>query len=86
MKLDLRIPMGMLFTFIGTILAAYGVSTRGNPDLYARSLGIDMNLWWGLALLAFGVAMLTLGRRGQAKIEKTGAKGPRDQGNKRAGA
>jgi len=69
MKLDLRIPLGMLFTFLGTILAAFGLSTRGNPDLYAKSLGIDINLWWGFVLLAFGVAMLTLGRRGQAKIE-----------------
>ena len=72
MKLDLRIPMGMLFTFVGTILAAFGLSTRDNPDLYLRSLGIDMNLWWGFVLLAFGVAMLTLGRRGQTKIEKAG--------------
>jgi len=78
MKLDLRIPMGMLFTFVGTILAAFGLSTRDNPDLYLRSLGIDMNLWWGLVLLAFGVTMLTLGRRGQAAMKKAGTEGLRD--------
>jgi hypothetical protein len=74
MKLDVRIPMGMLFTLIGTILAAFGLSTRDNPDIYAKSLGIDMNLWWGFVLLAFGILMLTLGRRGQAQIEKTGSR------------
>jgi hypothetical protein len=73
MKLDLRIPMGMLFTLTGTILAAFGFSTRTRPDFYAKSLGIDMNLWWGIVLLAFGIALLTLGRREQAKSEKTAA-------------
>jgi multisubunit Na+/H+ antiporter MnhG subunit len=71
MKLDLRIPLGMLFTLTGTILAAFGLSTRNHPDLYTKSLGIDVNLWWGLVLLVFGVVALTLGRRGQARIEKS---------------
>jgi multisubunit Na+/H+ antiporter MnhG subunit len=73
MKFDLRIPLGMLFTLTGTILAAFGLSTRNHPDLYAKSLGIDVNLWWGLVLLVFGVAALTLGRRGQMRMEKTGS-------------
>jgi hypothetical protein len=74
MKLDLRIPMGMLFTLMGTILAAFGLSTRDHADLYARSLGIDVNLWWGFTLLAFGIVMLALGRRGQAKMENQATK------------
>jgi hypothetical protein len=41
-------------------------------DVYARSLGIDANLWWGLALLAFGIVMLAFGRRGQIKMDKVG--------------
>ena len=73
MKFALRIPLGMLFTLTGTILAAFGLSTRNHPDLYAKSLGIDVNLWWGLVLLVFGVAALTLGRRGQMRMEKTGS-------------
>jgi multisubunit Na+/H+ antiporter MnhG subunit len=70
MKMDMRIPLGMLFTLTGTILAAFGLSTRTRPDFYTKSLGIDMNLWWGLVLLAFGIAVLTLGRRAQSRIEK----------------
>lgn len=67
---DPRISMGMLFTLIGTILTAFGLSTRSNADIYTKSLGIDANLWWGLALLVFGIVILTLGRRGQMKLEK----------------
>jgi hypothetical protein len=39
-------------------------------DVYARSLGIDANLWYGLALLAFGILMLAFGRRGQIEMDK----------------
>jgi solute:Na+ symporter, SSS family len=72
MKMDLRVPLGMLFTLTGTILTAFGLSTRDRLDLYMKSLNIDINLWWGVALLAFGVVTLTLGRRGQMKIEQAG--------------
>jgi hypothetical protein len=67
---DPRILLGMQFTLIGTILTAFGLSTRSNADLFATSLGINVNLWWGLVLLAFGIVTLTLGRRGQARMEK----------------
>ena len=70
MYYDARISIGMLFTLIGTILAAFGLATRDNALAYARSLGVDANLWWGLVLLVFGVAMLLMGRRGQIKMEK----------------
>ena len=58
---DPRISIGMLFTLIGTILTAFGLSTRSSADVYVKSLGIDANLWWGLALLAFGILMLAFG-------------------------
>jgi hypothetical protein len=61
--------MGMFFTLTGTILTAFGLATRDNAAVYAKSLGIDVNLWWGLALLVFGIVLLTLGRRGQSRIE-----------------
>jgi hypothetical protein len=70
MNLDLRIPLGMMFSFTGAILAMWGIKTNGNTELYARSLGINANLWWGLVLLAFGVTMYILGQRGQRKLEK----------------
>jgi hypothetical protein len=57
MTLDLRLPIGLMFSVFGALLALYGlVSDRA---IYARSLGINVNLWWGLVLLAFGLVMLT---------------------------
>lgn len=67
MQVDARIAVGMFFTLTGTILAAFGFSTRDRTDVYMKSLGVDVNLWWGVALLVFGIAMLAFGRRGQTK-------------------
>lgn len=82
MSLDLRIPMGLMFTLTGTILFAFGLSTRDNAALYVKSLGINANLWWGLVLLVFGIAMLTLGRRSQMRMlrEQHQGSGNTDQG------
>ena len=56
MLLDLRLPIGLLFTVLGLLLLAYGaVSDR---TLYKSSLGVNVNLWWGLVILAFGGLML----------------------------
>jgi hypothetical protein len=70
MNLDLRIPMGLMFTLVGVILTAFGIATRHNTDLYARSLDINVNLWWGIVLLIFGQIMFQLGRRSQARLSK----------------
>ncbi|HUA99693.1 MAG TPA: hypothetical protein VMA34_15280 [Terracidiphilus sp.] len=70
MNIDLRIPTGMMFTLVGAVLMAFGLSTRENPAFYAQAMGIDVNLWWGVVLLAFGLLLVALGRRGQARIEK----------------
>jgi hypothetical protein len=65
MKLDIRVPLGLLFAVLGLLLAIFGAA--GQKDLYARSLGINVNLWWGLVLLLFGICTLLLGRRGQSR-------------------
>jgi len=61
MKLDLRQPLGLMFAIFGAILALYGLAS--DRAIYDRSLGINVNLWWGLVLLVFGVVMLALGMR-----------------------
>ncbi len=70
MSLDLRIPLGAMFSLLGAILLAFGLATNGNEKLYAPSLGINANLWWGLVLLAFGLTMFVLGKRGQKELTK----------------
>jgi len=61
MPLDIRLPIGMLFTLVGLLLTGYGALS--DTALYQRSLGYNVNLVWGVVLLAFGVFMLVLGRR-----------------------
>lgn len=61
MGLDIRIPIGLMFTALGILLTAYGVF--GNRAIYAQSLGINVNLIWGIVLLVFGVLMTLAGRR-----------------------
>jgi hypothetical protein len=63
MSLDLRLPIGLMFTIFGAMLVAYGLVSDG--AIYARSLGINVNLWWGMVLVAFGLVMLGLARSGR---------------------
>ena len=56
MNLDLRVPIGLMFSAFGVMLAGFGLVS--DDAIYARSLGINVNLWWGLVLLAFGLVML----------------------------
>jgi hypothetical protein len=56
MRFDLRIPIGLMFSLYGLILI--GVGLFGGAALTIPSLGLNMNLWWGLILLAFGLLML----------------------------
>jgi hypothetical protein len=62
MGLDIRLPIGFLFTIFGVLLIAFGAMS--DKAIYARSLGININLEWGVVMLLFGALMLFLGRRG----------------------
>jgi hypothetical protein len=62
MGLDIRLPIGILFSALALVLIVYGAIS--DPAIYARSLGVNVNLIWGAVLLAFGLAMLWAGRRG----------------------
>ena len=58
MGLDIRLPIGLMFTLIGLLLTITGFVTRADKAMYHRSLDININLIWGLVLLAFGGLML----------------------------
>ena len=58
MRLDVRLPVGLMFATIGALLTGYGVA--GDQSIYARSLGINVNLIWGLVMMAAGVCFLLL--------------------------
>ena len=56
MNLDLRVPIGLMFSAFGVMLAGFGLVS--DDAIYARSLGINVNLCLGLVRLAFGLVML----------------------------
>jgi membrane protein implicated in regulation of membrane protease activity len=75
MNLDIRLPIGLLFAILGGLLAVFGLVTGFTGGaLYDRSLGININLWWGLVMLAFGIVMIVAGRRGTTD-ERSGQDG-----------
>jgi hypothetical protein len=61
MGLDVRLPVGLMFAIMGALLVAYGL--LGEPAIYARSLGINVNLIWGSVLLVTGGIFLALAAR-----------------------
>jgi hypothetical protein len=72
MGLDIRLPIGLLFSIFGLLLIGYGM--LGNKEIYARSLDVNVNLWWGIVMLAFGVVMFLLGKRGTRLKRGAGVK------------
>ena len=60
--MDIRTPIGLMFLVKGVILAAYGAYSNASP-IYDRSLGMNVNLYWGMLLIVFGISMLALARR-----------------------
>lgn len=67
MGLDIRVPLGAMFTLLGVLLTAFGIF--GSKAIYQQTLGIDVNLDWGIVLLVFGLVMLFLGLRAGNKDE-----------------
>jgi hypothetical protein len=61
MQLDIRIPLGLLFAIVGAMLAIFGTVSDGAAG--AHTAGLNIDLWWGLAMAAFGGLMLWLARR-----------------------
>ena len=66
MNLDIRLPMGLMFSLFGIILTGYGIATKGDA-MYEHSLGHNINLLWGIVLLAFGAVMVALAARAMKK-------------------
>ena len=59
--LDVRVPIGALFTVLGVLLTAYGLLEPAAAKA-AFTRGGQINMWWGLVMLVFGVGMLLLAR------------------------
>ena len=55
MGLDIRWPIGFIFTIYGAILVIFGLA--GNPGVFERSVGMNIDLVWGGVMLLFGLFM-----------------------------
>jgi len=55
MGLDIRLPIGIIFTIYGAVLIIYGAVA--DSAIFVNSLGVNIDIWWGAAMLVFGLFM-----------------------------
>ncbi|HUX97717.1 MAG TPA: hypothetical protein VMV47_18445 [Bacteroidales bacterium] len=64
---DIRIPIGLMFTVVGVIIFLLGLFTASEAEMYQKSLGINVNLLMGILMLIFGLVMLYFAFRKKKK-------------------
>lgn len=62
MGLDIRWPIGLMFIVVGALMLLAGFTVP--EEQMQRSLNINVNLFWGVGLLAFGGLMTYFAWRG----------------------
>ncbi len=55
---DIRIPIGLMFSIVGVLIAVFGFFTMSDTEMYHKSLGVNVNIIMGILMLAFGLIML----------------------------
>jgi cytochrome c biogenesis protein CcdA len=65
---DIRIPIGLMFSIMGVLISGFGIFTTSNTEMYQRSLGINVNIIMGIIMLAFGLIMLYFSFRKKKKV------------------
>lgn len=73
MQLDIRLPIGMLFSILGGILLVFGL--MNNTVVRHEAGAINLNLWWGLVMLIFGLLMFIFGLRATRRNAATPGEG-----------
>ncbi|HXI25337.1 MAG TPA: hypothetical protein VNG71_15845 [Pyrinomonadaceae bacterium] len=66
MRLDIRLPIGLMFSVLGILLIVVGLVVP-----LGASQPLNVNLWWGVVMFLFGAIMFVLGRRGTATARLT---------------
>jgi hypothetical protein len=67
MGLDIRWPIGIIFSIYGVVLIVFGVVT--DPAIFQSSLGVNIDKWWGTAMLVFGLIMGALAFRASRRSQ-----------------
>jgi hypothetical protein len=69
MDLDVRLPIGLMFSIFGVLLTGFGLFA--DHHIYeAHSLGINVNLGWGVVLVLFGATMLAFALRARRRTQR----------------
>ena len=66
MTLDIRVPVGILFTAFGILLVWHGLANESA----SMAGGRNINTEWGAVLIIFGVGMLLLARRRARRVRR----------------
>jgi len=64
---DIRIPIGLMFSIMGVLISGFGIFTTSNTEMYEKSLGINVNIIMGVIMLTFGLIMLYFSFRKKKK-------------------
>jgi hypothetical protein len=56
--IDIKFPIGLMFSILGVLLTIYGIFTMSDPEIYKKSFDININLWSGAGMMVFGGIML----------------------------
>ena len=67
MGLDIRWPIGLMFSLIGLLLTGFGAIKSSDSMTKIGGQAININLVWGIVLLVFGVLMVFFAYRGGKK-------------------
>ena len=65
---DIRIPIGLMFSIMGVLISGFGIFTTSNTEMYQKSLGINVNIIMGILMLTFGLIMLYYAFRKKKKV------------------
>ena len=68
MGLDIRFPIGIIVTLYGLILVIYGIVAEPaipatDPAIAENVVRLNIDVWWGAAMLLFGLFMGALALR-----------------------
>ena len=72
MGVDIKLPIGLMFSILGILITLFGLFTMSDKEMYEPSFGVNINLWIGLFMLVFGLAMLWMALAGRKKAKKNG--------------
>jgi len=58
MGLDIRWPIGLMFSLIGVLLTVYGLFQSPAATIQVAGSSVNIDLIWGVVLVVFGAGML----------------------------